>query len=215
MTRGAAARLFVAAELPQPVRERLVEWGRLAAAALRQGGEARGALRLLDAESLHLTLCFLGSRPVAEIDPLGRALGPCAEGPVFELGLGAPLWLPPRRPATLAIEVHDDSGALGALQERVGGALAAASGWRPEHRRFRPHVTVARVRGRQRVPGAGADGRGRGEAADRGSPRRERSLPATPRLSFSPPALVLYRSWLDQAGARYEALASYPLVDDG
>jgi 2'-5' RNA ligase len=195
MTRGASARLFVAAELPEPVRERLVEWARLTATTLRRSGGARGALRLLDAESLHLTLCFLGSRPVAEIGALGEALGPCAEGPACELGLGAPVWLPPRGPRTLAIEVHDDSGALGALRERVGGALAAVSGWQPERRRFRAHVTVARMRGGQRGP----DGEG--------------PLPPTPRLSFVPPALVLYRSWLDPAGASYEALASCALPD--
>ncbi len=76
-------------------------------------------------------------------------------------------------------------------------ALVGASGWRPERRRFRPHITLARVRG----SAGGAAGRprlgGRGRSIGRAL---ERSLPATPRLSFTPGAIVLYRSWLAPDG---------------
>ena len=34
---------------------------------------------------------------------------------------------------------------------------------------------------------------------------------ATPRISFSPATLSLFRSHLEPEGARYESLASYPL----
>ena len=46
---------------------------------------------------------------------------------VGELSLGAPLWLPPRRPRALAVEVRDESGALLALKGDVLNALAAVS----------------------------------------------------------------------------------------
>jgi hypothetical protein len=39
----------------------------------------------------------------------------------------------------------------------------------------------------------------------------ERALPATPALSFSADAIVLYRSWLSREGATYEALVSHAL----
>jgi 2'-5' RNA ligase len=195
MSRGATARLFVAVDPPAFACEQLAEWARGVAGALRAGGSARGSLRLLDPESLHLTLCFLGSRPVGEIEPLGAALVSCAEH-VCELSVGAPLWLPPRRPNALAVEVHDRDGELQHIQERVCESLCAASAWRPERRRFRPHITLARMRGGERVA-------------------RHRELPATPWLSFSPEAIVLYRSWLTPAGARYEALASSELLAVG
>jgi RNA 2',3'-cyclic 3'-phosphodiesterase len=197
MSRDAAARLFVAVDPPPPVREELAGWGRGVAAAARAAGSPRGALRLLDARSLHVTLCFLGSRPVGEIDALCDALAVCVAG-AFELSVGAPLWLPPRRASTLAVEVHDRSGGLARLQRQAGEALCAVSAWRPERRRFRPHITVARVR----------RGAGGGRVARSQRAGREPALPATPPLSFTPRALVLYRSWLAPEGASYEALAS-------
>src|SRR5580693_9294837 len=97
MPSGATARLFVAVELPVEARERLCEWGRGVAVAARAGGLSPHALKLVGEDSLHLTLCFLGSRPVGELAVLGDALAGCDEG-TCELSLGAPLWLPPRRP---------------------------------------------------------------------------------------------------------------------
>jgi 2'-5' RNA ligase len=189
MSRGATARLFVAVDPPASVCDELVEWARGIAVSARAGGSARRSLRLLEAESLHLTLCFLGSRPVAEIEALSDALAACAEH-ACELSLGAPLWLPPRRPHALVVEVHDRDGGLSRLQARLSESLASVSGWRPERRRFRPHITLARGRG----------------------PRRELALAATPRLEFVPEAIVLYRSWLEPDGANYEALASSELL---
>jgi RNA 2',3'-cyclic 3'-phosphodiesterase len=194
MSRGATARLFAAIELPTQVRDELAGWGRTVAAAMRSDGSPRDALRLLDARSLHLTLCFLGGRPVGEIDALAAALAACAEDDC-ELSAGAPLWLPARRPQALAVEIHDREGRLARLQQRLSEALAAASGWLPERRRFRPHITVARVR-RDAARGLRAAGE-----------RRGRALPATPPLSFSPAEIVLYRSWLSPQGASYEQLA--------
>jgi RNA 2',3'-cyclic 3'-phosphodiesterase len=188
----------VAVELPPPVRGRLAEWARGVAAG---AGSPRGALRALGGQSLHLTLWFLGSRPVAEIDPLAAALGACEET-VGELSLGAPLWLPVRRPRALAVEVHDRSGDLARARARVGEELAGVSSWQPERRRFRPHITVVRV------------GRGAGAARRPGAQRigPQQQLPATPWLSFTPEAIVLYRSWLLPDGASYEALARSELL---
>jgi RNA 2',3'-cyclic 3'-phosphodiesterase len=205
MTRGggATARLFVAVELPAAVREALGTWGRGAAreisahapAKARVGEPARPTrlatrrggppLRLLEPEALHLTMCFLGNRPMGEIEAIEAAMDSCV-GWIGEVSLGAPLWLPPGRPRTLAVEVHHD-GRLAELQGELVGALAGACGFEPERRRFRPHITVARMR-------AGAAPGGR-------------RLPATPALTFAPEALVLYRSWLSPKGASYEALA--------
>lgn len=202
MTRGPTARLFVAVDPPGDVREQLVLWARGVLRAA--GGGARGATapRILDPESLHVTLCFLGNRPVGEVDSLATQLAAC-DVVAGELSLGAPLWLPARHPRALAVELHDDAGKLARLQAKVVAALAQVSGWQPNGRapagesdargkqRFHPHITVARLR--------------------RGTAPHERTLPPTPSLSFVPNELVLYRSWLSPDGASYEAVASHAI----
>jgi 2'-5' RNA ligase len=199
MSRGAVARLFVALDPPPEVREQLLAWAR-AALTSSTAQHWRGApveMRLLAPEALHVTLCFLGARPVEEIEQIGSALGGCAQA-VGELSLGAPLWLPPRRPRSLAVEVQDRDGDLARLQAGVCHAMSEATDWRAERRRFRAHITVARMRGRS--------------AEHRPAVAGEPVLPATPRLSFVPEAVVLYRSWLSPAGASYEALSTCDLL---
>jgi len=204
MSRGATARLFAAVELPATVREELLAWtqGVAGRRLARAGREAPGTLRVLEASSLHLTLCFLGSRPVEEIS---RATGAIAEAldrhleDAPELSLGAPLWLPPKHPRALAVEVRDDSGTLQRLQGALAEALAGAIDWQPERRRFKAHITVARMRADR--------ARGRSRAGQGHDP-----LPPTPQLRFSAPAVALYRSWLSPHGASYEVIARLSLA---
>jgi 2'-5' RNA ligase len=206
--RRPTARLFVAVDPPPYVCEQLSAWAR---AALRQTGppDLGARARVLDAELLHVTLCFLGNRPTEDIDLLAAGLAQC-RGPAGELSVGAPLWLPPHRPRALAVELHDEHDRLANLQRSVvaacgepptehSDATAAGHARVARHRRFRPHVTVAR-------PSSGADRRSKWS---RGS---EPALPPTPALSFVPSELILYRSWLSPDGANYEALASYPIA---
>ncbi len=186
MARPASARLFVAVDPPEEACAELSRWAREAVAGWRSWGGRPP--RVLAREALHLTLCFLGSRPVGEIDALAAALGRCARH-VGELSLGAPVWLPPRRPHALAVEVRDAGGELAALQAGAALALSAASGWEPERRRFRPHITLVRMRA---GPSAAA---------------RERGLPPTPPVRFTPESIVLYRARPTPEGSVYEALA--------
>jgi 2'-5' RNA ligase len=196
MTRGATARLFVALDLPPTVRAELARWARTAAAGARASG---GHLRLLAPDGLHLTLCFLGSQPVGEIDAIAHAIAGASLLPVGELSVGAPLWLPPRRSRALAVEIHDDAQeSLQALYNELARALTAVCELRPRdapaagrHHRFRPHVTVARLRPREAPI--------------------ERVLPATPSLSFLPLSVTLFRSWLTPTEALYEGLATHAL----
>jgi RNA 2',3'-cyclic 3'-phosphodiesterase len=199
--RGATARLFVAIDPPARVRESLCAWAREAVAPARgrasglEAGSGWGKvsgvsrpLRLLAPELLHVTICFLGSRPVEEIEAIAETMGECATA-VGELSVGAPLWLPPRRPRALAVELHEPAGELERLHDAVGLALAVEQA---RHRRFRPHVTLARMR--------------------EGAAPRARELPPTPALAFTPRELVLYRSWLSPEGAEYEAVGSATLA---
>lgn len=176
------ARLFVAGELPEGVRGELIRWTRHAVAA------GSGARRL-EAQSLHLTLCFLGQQPLACVPELTGILGGLAEAlsRVAKLSVGAPVWLPPRRPRALAVEIGDPDGGLHELRAALAADLEATIDWRPGRQRFRPHVTVARLR---------ADA------------RPLATLPPTPPLRFACERVVLLRSHLERDGARYEELAS-------
>jgi 2'-5' RNA ligase len=173
-----SARLFAALELPAPVRGALGDFGREAAAD-------DFALRAVRDDALHVTLAFLGHRSLDDIEPACEAVRSAAAA-VPSLSLGDALWLAPRRPHVLTVEVVDAEGALHTLHERVVAALVDAIGYEPEGRRFRPHVTVARVR--------------------RGAAPRRGGLPDPPRASFAGEAVVLFRSWLGGGPARYEAL---------
>jgi RNA 2',3'-cyclic 3'-phosphodiesterase len=204
MSRAATARLFVAVDPPPEARRLLVRWAREAALAIGVSGRTRDdsgrgerRLRLLDERALHLTLCFLGSRPVAEIETIVAALDGCDVG-IGALHMGAPAWLPPRRPRALAVSVHDRDERLATLQRTVCRTLAGAVAWEPGRLRFRAHVTVARMSGSGR--------------ARRRDARVEVQLPPTPPLRFTPRSLVLYRSWLGPAGASYEAVGTKALM---
>lgn len=177
---AAKARLFVALELPEPVRAALAAWR---APLLRE----LPALRAVAPEALHVTLCFLGWREEAAIAPIAAIVGRCAgaSGGVG-LALGEPLWLPPRRPRVLALGLEDRHGRLDALQAELAGQLAEGGWYEPEPRPYLPHVTLARVRA--------------GEPVSRAAPA------PPPALAFDGAAVVLYRSRLERAGARYEPL---------
>lgn len=172
-----ALRLFVALELPDPIRESLAAAGAAA---------DPGAWRAVAAASLHLTLAFLGSRPRDDVAAIARVLDAEAGSPAPRLRLGGVLVLPPRRPRVLTIELDDVDGTLAALQRRVSDGLAAAGVYTPEKRAFRAHITVARLR-----PSA------------RSAPAPAVDLNAAP---FAAGRLTLFQSQLHPRGARYSAL---------
>lgn len=179
-------RLFVALDLPGPVRAALEGWQELVLPS-RQG------LRSVGPESLHVTLCFLGGQPASEA---GAILAACeavaAHFPAPRLSLGRPVWLPRRRPRVLAVELEDPHDSLADLQTELSDRLSAAGWYEAERRRFLPHVTVARVR-----PSA--------------LPDPPSALPDPPRAEFTGPRVTLYRSHLGPGGARYGALGSVAL----
>jgi nicotinamide-nucleotide amidase len=136
-------RLFVALDLPEPVRDALAD---LAAAA------DPAVWRPVNRDALHVTLAFLGSRPPGDVDTI-EALLPAGSSAI-ELALAGAEILPPRRGRVLSARIDDPSGALGELQAALSARLDAAGLYTPEKRPFHPHVTVARLRPRTRPPRA-------------------------------------------------------------
>jgi 2'-5' RNA ligase len=164
------------------VRDRLAAWRDEVVAGVP-------GLRPVAVESLHVTLCFLGSVEVEAVDAIASACGVVRGMPAASLTVRRGIWLPARRPGVLAVELLDEGGRLGAVQAALSAALASGGWYKPE-RPFLAHVTVARVRRGVRV-------------------RRGLSLPrVADDLAFVGSTVTLFRSRLSGAGARYEALAS-------
>ncbi|MDQ2629655.1 MAG: RNA 2',3'-cyclic phosphodiesterase [Actinomycetota bacterium] len=188
------ARLFVALDLPDEVREGIAVWGREAL--------VDPALRPVRPESLHITLAFLGYRPEKEIDQIAEVVRR-STGAAPWVELLDPVQRPPRGRARLyALPVL--SPGTEALQAAVEQELAAEGFYEPEKRPFWPHVTVARVR---------PEGRGSRRPAVVSEPPG--AIPPElkePRIAVR---MALYRSDLQPSGARYVPLAQVELPGQG
>jgi RNA 2',3'-cyclic 3'-phosphodiesterase len=175
-------RLFVALNLPPPVREAL--WA--AAAPLRESGFpvkwARG-------DGIHVTLKFLGEVADGRAPALAAALGRAAAGArALTLQLeGFGVFPDLQRPRVLWAGITPEP-ALEILQHRVEQEFAPL-GFPTEARAFRPHVTL-------------------GRATRAARPRDFAGLEALlGRVAFEAPALVgaidLMQSTLQSGGAVY------------
>ena len=188
------ARLFVALDLPDRVREGIVRWGEEAL--------VDPALRPVPSESLHLTLAFLGYRPEKEIGQIAEVVRESA-GPAPWVELRDPVQRPPRGRARLyALPVV--SPGTEALQAGLEGTLLAEGFYEPEKRPFWPHVTVARVRSEAR-------GSRRPAVVSRAPGPVPPEL-KEPRIAVR---MALYRSDLQPSGARYVPLAQVELPGGG
>lgn len=182
-------RLFYALDLPDDVRDEIAAWS---ARELRDD-----ALRPVPAESLHLTLCFLGSTPREQLADAERQLQRLRPRRV-PLALRCEVVAkPPRRPGLFALEAESQEAVE--LQGKLASALAAAGLYEPERRPFWPHVTVARVRAE------------RGGKRLRRVVRRPGPLPEDLVRTFASVRVALYRSNLRPEGARYARLANLDL----
>ncbi len=207
-------RLFVALALPEEARSKLVSWR----TTVMEGVDG---LRPVGVDSLHVTLCFLGGQPSSEVAEIAGSCALVAGMTSPRLAILRARWLPPRRPGVLAVELDDQSGALGAIQTKLSTSLQQGGWYEPEARPFLPHVTVARVRGGGRGASAIRRGelRGVSEAAASRSERRGESaavtgrgeLPPTPECVFDGERVVLYRSRLQRGGAQYEPIETVVL----
>jgi RNA 2',3'-cyclic 3'-phosphodiesterase len=180
---GPRARMFLALDLPEAARERLVDWRD----AILDG---RRDVRSVRPEALHVTLVFLGWQDEAAAERIAEAaFGALPAGPPPRLTATGVRSVPPRNARLFALDLDDEDGRATALQAAMSDALAAGGWYRPEKRPFWPHVTLARVkRGERRV-----------------APPPDR--PAPPAEAFDAGVVTLYRSTLRPQGAIYEPLA--------
>lgn len=188
------ARLFVALDLPDSVREGIVAW---------QASELTDeALRPVAPQNLHVTLAFLGYTPeksIGQVAELVHAID--APAPPIQLQRD-PVAKPKGRPRLFALAAASE--ATVALQAELERELAAARLYKPEKRPFWPHVTVARVanerRGSKRPARVG---------------RHPGPLPERLLEPFGAVRATLYVSKLKPQGAEYAPLAQKELPEGG
>jgi RNA 2',3'-cyclic 3'-phosphodiesterase len=183
-------RSFVAVLLPDRVR------AGLAAVSAELRGRARG-FAWVRADSLHLTLRFLGEIELVKAERVREAVAAAAAAVApFTVSLGGLGGFPSgRAPRVVWAGVMTGGEGLEALYAALEAALVVR-GIPGESRPFHPHVTLARAR----------DPRGAGGLA--------RVLGAGPAFGeIRVTALHLMRSELDPRGSRYSVLAEAPLGD--
>jgi 2'-5' RNA ligase len=134
--------VFVAIELPAPVRRKLIEHiDRLRTLVPDERAS------WVPEENLHLTLKFLGDVTLTKVELVARAAQSAAElVEPFELIVGGGGAFPANgQPRILWIGIEDPSGRLGLLHQTLD-AECAKVGFAGEQRPFHPHLTIARLR---------------------------------------------------------------------
>ncbi len=127
-------RLFVAIDLPATSKERLAEIC---------FGLPR--VKWVNPEQLHLTLRFIGEVDGATFVDIRAALAQITTPP-FHLRLKGLGCFPPRKiPKVLWVGIEQPNAPLAQLRNRIEAALVRL-GMEPEHRKFAPHITLARLK---------------------------------------------------------------------
>lgn len=176
-------RCFVAVPLSAPLREAL----RPAVDAWQAATPARD-LRWTDPAGWHLTIAFLGEVDAERVPDLAARLPDLVlrQPPVELIPDGLVAW-PRAEEARMAWCRFRPETGIGELHRRVAGSLGVT-----ERRRFRPHVTLARVRGGHSLPVV---------------------APASVELPTTvADEVILYRSHLDPAGTTYEPIERVDLA---
>lgn len=136
-------RCFIAIELPNKVTDAL----RAALAEIKPTLEDP-AVRWAPLENIHLTLKFLGEIDKEQKNAIQQALERSCGGretiPISLSGFGC--FPNPNKPRIFWIGIQDPSGGLGELQQSIENECAAL-GFEKERRQFKPHLTLARVKG--------------------------------------------------------------------
>jgi len=175
------ARLFVALPLPAEI----------AAALCSICPSDRPGVRPISASDMHITLHFLGTAPVAAVGEALRSVRAHA----FEVGLESPGHFRLRGGKTILWVGVAATPRLLALHRLTARALRAV-GFEPEQRRYRPHITLARL--------AGSAPRGLVDAVE------AQSIPE-PAACFPCDRFALYASETPAEGAHYRVLESFSL----
>lgn len=184
-------RMFCAFELPESLRTRIQDHAQRVREAVPEAAASWSR-----PENIHLTMKFFGNVDQARVPVISAAATRVVqEFSPLEIEVGKTGVFPrPSRPQVLWIGVHDSSGALAKLQQRLEDEFAS-EGFPKEDRAFRPHLTIARIR--------------RPQSADRLA-QIHLGLPfSAVAVGFA--ELILFRSELSSKGSKYTAISRHRL----
>ncbi len=190
-------RLFIALNLSIPVVETLVMFQHDFEERLEEEYGSGVRLRMVEAANIHLTLKFLGDTPPEMVEPISDRLTEICE-PLFAFEvecrtLGAFPDL--ERPRVLWAGLDEKSSEVLKLLQRNVEEELAEIGVAKESRPFHPHITLGRVKSRQR-------------------PSLVELAKDYDDVSFGKSFIkdmVLYESHLTPRGARYEVVERFVL----
>lgn len=196
-------RLFLAVPLDDNVQALIAE----IVASLDEEG---WPVRWVQPESSHLTLHFLGETPPERAELLRLALpGAIAAHSPFDLRTAAFGVFPNfRAPRVLWLGLHGPVHRLESLQREIGKSLVDLEFAVPDDP-YHPHITLGRLRNSDGI-----------KTQLRGIPDsvKRRFIDSATGAAIAPPSrqvpvreVVLMRSHLGRDGARYEAVATFPI----
>ncbi len=185
-----AIRTFLAVELADETRRALAELA-------RRADVPSVKTRWSDPENLHVTVKFLGDVPEVDVlDVCDAAAEAAGQVEPFEFAVRGAVCVPPAgRKLRMVWANVVDGGAMTDLAEAVEAEMGEL-GFPPERRKFKAHITVARIRF-ARDPEPLRQAVARFAEADFGSQRAEQ--------------LVVFQSDLTKAGPVYTPMARCPL----
>jgi RNA 2',3'-cyclic 3'-phosphodiesterase len=193
-------RLFVALDIEEEIKRRIAQFV----------GEFRAyapGARWVSAESLHITLKFIGEKPdamVKNIEAQMRAI----EAAAVDLRFCSSGFFPTARSARVFWVGVEAGEALAQIAKRVEQQLAAI-GIPEEKRSFSPHLTLARA-----GSGSGVPGWRKGDKFNQTFSRLQEKLAQSPSPDFGAMTareFFLYRSQLSSKGAKYTKIARFGL----
>ena len=194
-------RVFVALDIDDSIRERIARF------LDGVSGFAPDA-RWVRAESLHVTLKFIGEKPPEAVEAIAHALV-AISAHSFDITFRGYGFFPTPKAARVFWIGMDSASPLRALAQSVDDAVAGLDIAREQHD-FHPHLTLAR--------GAGGSGAPRWRKTDHPNQnfqQLQQTLAALPSPEFGTMAareFCLYQSQLMRGGSRYTKLAHFPLA---
>jgi 2'-5' RNA ligase len=193
-------RLFIALDLDDSIRERI----RVFMDGVR--GFAPDA-RWVRPESLHVTLKFIGEKPVEDAEHINHALSAIRANPLSITLQGYGFFPTSKSPRVFWIGIQAGPQ-LVELARAVDNATAELGIPKEEHS-FSPHLTLARGGG-----GSGAPHDQKGDRPNQNFRHLQEKLAARPGPEFGTMAtheFFLYQSEMGRGGSRYRKLAAFRL----
>jgi 2'-5' RNA ligase len=193
-------RVFVALDIEAAIRQRIQRF------VEGVSGFAPDA-RWVRPESLHITLKFIGEKPIETVEEIKRVLSGIRTEAI-EITIRGYGFFPTAKAARVFWVGIESGPQLAVLAKAVGEATTALDIPKEDHP-FAPHLTLARGGGH-----SGAPRWRKGDLPNKNFQRLQEKLAVLPTPEFGTMTaheFFLYQSQLSQGGSRYTKIAGFPL----